>query len=367
VEKETQTLSVLGHNEKVRALDGIRILDLTRLLPGPMATAWLLDLGAEVIKIEEPGVGDYLRSMNPPLFELINRGKSSVLLNLKSTAGREAFLRMSEHADVVIEGFRPGVMDRLGCGYTALRRRNRRLVYLALTGYGYDSPYRDLAGHDVNYLALCGVLDLIGPPDGPPVIPGIQIADLAGGSMHAVNGVLAALLKRARTGEGEFVDISMAHGSALLLPVAAAQAATGRPPQRGAEMLSGRYACYNVYAARDGRYVAVGALEPKFWTTLCRAIGCESFIPDQFAGDPRRLEILEAMRTRFLEKDAEEWFTLLKNTDACLTPVRSVTEAAAEFAWHPVSAEPAPRLGAHTAAWLARIGLSEDEIASATQ
>ncbi len=332
-----------------------------------MASAWLHDMGATVVKIEEPSVGDYLRSMNPALFEHINRGKLSVVLNLKTAMGREAFLRMADRADVVIEGFRPGVMDRLGCGYTVLRARNQRLVYTALTGYGYDSPYRNMAGHDVNYLALCGVLDLIGPAGGPPVIPGIQIADLAGGSMQAVTGVLAALLKRSRTGEGEFVDISMAHGSALLLPVAGAQAAAGRLQKRGEDMLSGRYACYNVYAARDGRYIAVGALEPKFWATLCRAIGVEAFINDQFAEDPRRSEILAAMRARFQERDAGQWFDLLKDMDACLTPVRTVAEAAAGFGWQPVSRIPAPRLGADTAAWLARIGLGEDEVAAATQ
>ncbi|MBI3680563.1 MAG: CoA transferase [Acidobacteria bacterium] len=332
-----------------QALNGTLILDLTRLLPGPMATQWLADMGASVVKVEEPGTGDYLRSMNPPLFARINRGKKSVALNLKAEADLNAFLRLADTADVLMEGFRPGVMDRLGCGWEALHQRNPRLIYVALTGYGYSSPYRDLAGHDLNYLAMAGVLDLIGPAEGPPVIPGVQIADLASGSMQAVIGVLGALLERERAGEGQFVDVSMLHGSTLLLPVALAQLRAGRGPRRGIETLSGRYACYHVYPTRDGRWVAVGALEPKFWAALCQAIGCPQFIPEQYAEDPRRSQIIECLEAVFLTRDAEEWFVHLKHLDACVTPVRTVEEAARDLSLLDPGPGAAPALGEHNA------------------
>ncbi|HUQ94575.1 MAG TPA: CaiB/BaiF CoA-transferase family protein [Bryobacteraceae bacterium] len=332
----------------ISALPGTTILDLTRLLPGPMATQWLADMGATVIKVEEPGAGDSMRSMPPEgLFEQINRGKKSVAVDLKSTEGLAAFLRLSEKADVLIEGFRPGVMNRLGCGWNVLRQRNPRLVYVALTGYGSESPYKDLAGHDINYLAMAGVLDLIGPAKGAPVIPGVQIADLAGGSMYAVIGVLSALLARQRTGEGCFVDISMTHGSAKLLPIPLAQLRSGEPPRRGNEILSGRYACYNLYRTADGRYVAVGALEPKFWAALCRALGCEQFIEDQFAEGARREEILNAVGAHFVSRGAEEWFTTLRHLDTCVTPVRTVAEAAADLGLV-AKGGVAPRLGEHS-------------------
>jgi alpha-methylacyl-CoA racemase len=312
------------------ALSGITVLDLTRLLPGPMATQWLVDMGARVIKIEDRGPGDYMRTLNPPLFTKVNRGKEFLALDLKNDTDRDTFRQLAAQADALVEGFRPGVMDRLGFGWQALHELNPRLVYVAITGYGYHTPYRDMAGHDINYLSLAGVLDLIGPAGGPPVIPGIQIADLAGGSMYAVIGLLAALQARHRTGEGAFVDASMTHGSALLLPVAQAQAAAGSQPRRGEDMLSGRYACYNIYQAKDGRYVSVGALEAKFWANLCNALERPDLIADQFATDPRRQEILTELRAIFLQRDAEEWFQFFRHIDACVTPVRTVAEAHAD-------------------------------------
>lgn len=300
------------------ALSGITVLDLTRLLPGPMATQWLVDMGARVIKIEDRGPGDYMRTLNPQLFASVNRGKEFLSLDLKQEADRETFRQLASQADVLVEGFRPGVMDRLGFGWDALHALNPRLVYVAITGYGYNTPYRDMAGHDINYLSLAGILDQFAPSGGPPVIPGIQIADLAGGSMYAVMGLLAALNARHRTGEGAFIDASMTHGSALLLPVARTN---------GEAMLTGRYACYNIYQAKDGRYVAVGALEAKFWANLCTALERADLIPDQFAEDPRRQEVIAELRTIFLQREAEAWFQFFRHIDACVTPVRTVTEA----------------------------------------
>jgi crotonobetainyl-CoA:carnitine CoA-transferase CaiB-like acyl-CoA transferase len=302
-----------------------------------------------VIKIEQPGAGDYARSLfsdgESPVFEATNRGKKSIVLDLKSDDGRAAFLALVETADVLIESFRPGVMARLGFSYEQLRARNPRLVFVAITGYGQSGPYRDLAGHDINYLAMAGVLDLIGIKGGPPCVPGVQVADIAGGSMQAVMGVLMALVARSRTSEGQFVDVSMTGGSAALLAVPLAQyRANGRPLSRGDGILGGGHACYNVYCCRDSRWVAVGALEPKFWANLCRALGCDDLIADQFASEQRQTEMKQRVQSIFLERDASEWFELLGNKDCCLTPVRSINEVEA----HPTSETRAPRLGEHT-------------------
>ncbi len=353
----------------MRPLDGLVVLDLTRLLPGAAATMQLANFGAEVVKIEEPGRGDYARWIPPFLdgqgavFGVVNRGKKSVALDLKSAAGREAFLKLAETADVVVESFRPGAMERLGLSYGTLRARNERLIYVSITGYGSDGPWAALAGHDINYLALGGALDLNRANGGPPVIPGMQIADLAGGAMQAVTGVLLALAARARTGRGQAVDVSMLDGVAWLLPAPlGVYAATGLPPGRGEGLLTGRYACYRVYQAADGRSIAVGALEPKFWQALCRALGCEQFIAEQFAEGPRREEIAAEVARIFLTRPAEEWFELLRPADACVTPVRNVAEVAAHFGLGsgdsvvtPRLREtpgrlggPAPRLGEHT-------------------
>jgi crotonobetainyl-CoA:carnitine CoA-transferase CaiB-like acyl-CoA transferase len=318
-------------------------------------------LGAEVIKIEQPGAGDYMRGMEPSaLFHHINHGKKSVALNLKSRTGRGAFLHLAARADVVIEGFRPGVMDRLGCGYSKLEETNPRLIYAALTGYGQTGPWSAMAGHDVNYLAMSGVLDLIGSAGGPPVIPGVQIADLAAGSMQLVIAVLAALLRRTQTGKGAMLDVSMLHGATMLLPLALAQAASGAPPSRGDSLLSGRYACYRVYQARDGRYLAVGALEPKFWAALCQALGCPHYIEQQFAEDPARREVIATLEAAFRTRSAAEWFESLKSIDACVTPVRTLQEAAADLALMQPPAQ-GPALGEHTRQVLIESGYPDTE------
>jgi crotonobetainyl-CoA:carnitine CoA-transferase CaiB-like acyl-CoA transferase len=322
----------------MRPLDGLVVLDLTRLLPGAAATMQLANFGAEVIKIEEPERGDYGRWLPPYLegegavFRMVNRGKKSVALDLKSDSGREALLRLAETADVLVESFRPGTMERLGLGYDTLRARNERLIYVSITGYGQDGPWAAMAGHDINYLALGGGLELIGAPGGPPVIPGVQIADLAGGALQAVTGVLLALAARVKTGRGQAVDVSMVDGVAWMLPVALGlHAATGELPARGSGVLTGRYACYHVYETAGGRSIAVGALEPKFWQALCRALGCEQFIADQFAEGSRREEIIAELARIFRTRTAEDWFERLRPADCCVTPVRNVAEVAAHF------------------------------------
>lgn len=315
----------------MQALDGIKVLDLTRLLPGATATAYLVAEGAEVIKIEQPGEGDYARTLAPEVFKSTNAGKKSVVLDLKNSRGRDALLRLAERADVLMEGFRPGTMARLGLGYDELRGVNPRLIYTSLTGYGQTGPYAGLAGHDVNYLAMGGVLGL-----NQNVIPGVQIADLAAGAMQAVIAILFALLERAKTGAGKYLDISMLAGVEALLTV---------PLAGSEEVLSGRYACYNVYQAGDGRWLAVGALEPKFWAELCRRLGCEDLIDRQFVEETK-----ERIAAIFRTRTASEWFERLKPFDCCVTPVRTVAEVAAELPR--VERKPAPRLGEHTDAIL---------------
>jgi crotonobetainyl-CoA:carnitine CoA-transferase CaiB-like acyl-CoA transferase len=322
----------------MRPLDGLVVLDLTRLLPGAAATMQLANFGAEVVKIEEPERGDYGRWIPPYLdgegavFYMVNRGKKSVALDLKSDSGRAAFVKLAQAADVVVESFRPGTMQRLGLGYETLRTFNERLVYVSITGYGQEGEWAAMAGHDINYMALGGALEGNGACGGAPAIPGIQIADLAGGAMQAVTGVLLALAARAKTGRGQAVDVSMVDGVAWLLPVALGlHAATGDLPARGDGVLTGRYACYRVYETADGRWIAVGALEPKFWQALCRVLGCEPFIADQFAEGPRREEIIAELARIFRTRTAVEWSARLQPVDACVTPVRNVAEVAAQY------------------------------------
>lgn len=321
----------------MRPLDGLAVLDLTRLLPGAAATMMLANFGAEVTKIEEPLAGDYGRHM-PPLvdgvgavFRAVNRGKKSVALDLKSPTGVAAFRELLSTADVLIEGNRPGVMKRLGLDYDALRADYPRLIYVSLTGYGQQGPYAGLAGHDINYLALGGLLDLTGAAGGPPAIPGAQIADLAGGSMQAVIGVLLAVAAREKTGRGQFVDAGMIDGVTWLLALPLAiQAATGNPARRGETTLSGRYACYHVYRADDGRWLAVGALEPKFWRTVCERLGCPQFAAEQFAEGPRQADIVEAVSRIFETRPAREWMDVFAGADACVTLVQNLEEVAAD-------------------------------------
>jgi len=332
-------------------LRGITVLDLTRLLPGAVATQRLVDWGAEVIKIEQPGTGDYARTMAPVIFSRTNSGKKSVSIDLKHPRGKELLLSMAERADVLIEGNRPGVMARLGLGYPEMCARNPRLIYVSLTGYGQEGPYTDLAGHDVNYLALGGVLGL-----NLPVIPGIQIADLVGGSMQSVMGILLALQERHQTGKGSHVDVSMFAGVVSLLTVPMAiYAETGAEPRLGGERLSGAYACYNIYQASDGRWLAVGALEPKFWIELCKRLQCEELIPIQFVEGETQEYVKTRIGAIFRTKTAAAWFEDLRSSDCCVTPVRTIAEVAAEVPPH--TGPPPPRLGEHTREVLGRFGV----------
>jgi crotonobetainyl-CoA:carnitine CoA-transferase CaiB-like acyl-CoA transferase len=316
----------------MKPLDEISVLDLTRLLPGAVATMLLGDFGADVIKIEEPGSGDPARQSHAGIkqpdayFLATNRNKRSIAINLKQPAGRGIFLELVEDADVVVEGFRPGVMDRLGIGYETLKEINPGLIYCAITGYGQDGPYREKAGHDVNYISIAGLLGVTGVKEGPPLIPGVQIADLAGGSMQAVIGILLALQARQRTGEGQMVDVSMMDGSLAMMYVPfAASLANGAQPQRSAEGLSGRYACYQVYQTKDGRYLALGALEPKFWVNACRVLGREDLIDKQFVGDAQ-IEAIGGLAEIFRTKTADEWLAGFAGVDTCLTLVKDIAE-----------------------------------------
>jgi crotonobetainyl-CoA:carnitine CoA-transferase CaiB-like acyl-CoA transferase len=313
-------------------LDGTRVLDLTRLLPGNYCTLLLADLGADVIKVEEPGRGDYVR-WTPPLVDgesavhrALNRGKRSITLNLKSPGGAEVLGRLAGEADAVVESFRPGVMDRLGTGFEALRTLNERLVYCAVTGYGQDGPYRDLVGHDINYIGVAGLLHATGVPDGPPVLPVVQVGDFGGGMAAAV-GTLAGLLEAAHTGRGRLVDVSMLDVVTSWLGVVMSwYLGTGEVPPRGGMALSGGLACYRVYRAGDERYLAVGALEPRFWRALCHALELPDLVDDQYAPD-RQEEMAGRLSEAFGRKPRDEWVASLSGVEACVGPVNDVAEA----------------------------------------
>jgi len=352
-------------------LEGVRVLDLTRLLPGPHATQLLAQLGAEVIKIEDPQGGDYARSLSPALFDQVNRGKASITLDLRQAEDVEAFKGLVAEADVVIESFRPGVMERLGCGYDTLAAINPKLVYAALTGYGQTGPLADAAGHDLNYLSLAGVLDQVGSAGGPPAISNVQIADLAGGALTCTVGVLSAVIGARASGQGSFVDSAMLDGSLALQPVAmATRAQFGQTQPRGADTLTGALPNYRIYKCRDGRYLAVGALEPKFFARLLERLNplsaksrtdsgkttknsaskparkegakpaAANNAPDwadrvsAALSDPRGARLLTrpvhwGLAALFRTRSRDAWVALLEGADACTTPVLTLEEALA--------------------------------------
>ncbi len=386
-------------------LSDVRVLDLTRLLPGGFCSLLLADFGADVVKIEDTGMGDYVRWAPPyygseehqalgtrsALYLALNRGKRSVRLDLKSDAGREALLRLAGDYDVVLESFRPGVLDRLGCGYAALRETNPRIVYCAITGYGQTGPNTQRAGHDMNYLGLNGLLGLTGEPDGRPIQSAGQIADLGGGALMAAFGVMAALRERERSGEGQQVDVSMTDGSLAWLAMVAAQyLCDGQVPQRGRGSLSGGIACYLPYEASDG-WVTCGALEPKFWRNFCEGVGRPDLIEKQFAAPDS--EDGRAIAAVFKERTRDEWLAFNDEHDAMIEPVLDLDEAlSSQLATEremvvemeqpelgPVrllgvpikldrtpgdATRPAPALGEHTGQILGEAGFSEEEVAS---
>jgi crotonobetainyl-CoA:carnitine CoA-transferase CaiB-like acyl-CoA transferase len=315
----------------MKALEGIRVLDLTRLLPGPFATMFLADFGAEVIKIEQPGEGDYARGYEPKKgsmgyrFLIVNRNKKSVTLDMKKPEGKEVFLKLAENADVVIESFRPGVMKRLGLDYEALSQLNPNIVFCSLSGYGQTGPYAIDAGHDLNYIGMAGIPSLTGKRGGAPVIPGIQVADLTGGLM-AVIGILIALHGRQTLGRGQYVDASLFVSAVAMLPAdASIFFGSGKVPVRGESRLTGGWPHYNIYRTSDGRYLACGALEKKFWSNLCKVIGREDLV-DAIDAQDNFPVIGDILEETFASRTLSEWLEALDGKDTCVTPIKNLDE-----------------------------------------
>lgn len=306
------------------ALSGITVLDLSRLLPGPYCSMVLADHGARIIAIEDKRFAAEAGGSAP-----VYRNKSHMTLNLKSEAGRRVFFHLVKSADVLLEGFRPGVTKRLGVDYDAVYAVNPKIIYCSITGYGQTGPFTGIPGHDANYLSVAGVLDLIGETDRPPSIPGIQIADIAGGGMNGVIGILLALHARNTTGKGQYIDISMTDGSFSLLSLAVhLKELTGLPLKRGDSFLSHRYACYSTYETSDGRYLSIGAVENRFWQQLCNFFEVPEYGPLQY-DEEKREEIKSFMRDQFKRKPLAQWEADLDGLEVCWAPVRTPDEAMA--------------------------------------
>ena len=324
------------------ALEGIKVLDFCRNAPGMFATMILADLGADVLMIERPmdetrasyerivsGIETREDERRHASFNALQRNKRSIALNLKEPEALEVFRRLAADADVVVEGFRPGVVDRLGVGYEQVKQINPRAIYCSVSGYGQTGPYSQMAGHDINYISFAGALGLIGDsPDGKPVIPLNLIADYAGGGLCGAVGILAALMAREKTGRGQYVDIAMTEGVLYMLCGAIGDAlAQGYNATRGSDRLNGGSPFYNVYRTADGKYFSIAAIEPWFWENLCRAIGREDMIPHQQAGDEKRAEIAATLDAVFLTKTRDEWFETLRNANISVGKVYDLDEA----------------------------------------
>jgi len=316
-------------------LNGIRILDLSRLLPGPLATMLLADWGAEVIKIEDPDAPDDTRNYPPfvgsqsAYYLALNRSKRSLLLNLRTPKGKALFFELLKTADVVIESFRPGVLQKLGIDYAAAAALHPGIIYVSVSGYGQQGPLAQAAGHDLNYIGYAGLLDVNGEAGGNPVIPGAQIADVAGGSYMAVIATLLALQNRQRTGRGDWVDVGMMRACLPLMSIAFAQFFAGEgAPQRGHAVLSGLLPNYNVYCCADGKWLALGALEPKFWAGFCQMINrpqwVNAIVPGSSEAEAVKAELAQLMKT----KTRQEWLELASGYDICLSPVQTLPEVA---------------------------------------
>ncbi len=378
------------------ALAGIRVLDLSRLLPGPFLTMVLADLGADVVKIEDPRAGDYLRSFPPAKggmsgrFLAVNRGKRSLALDLKNATANAAFLKMVEQADVVVESFRPGVMAKLGIGYDVLAARNPKIVVCSISGFGQTGPYADRAGHDLGYIALAGVLAMGGTAHGAPGMPGVQIADLAGGALWGATAILAALVGRQRTGNGAHLDISMTEGALSLLTAELGNLDCGARVTRGTSTLNGGLAGYSIYRTQDDRYLAVGALEPKFWIALNTAIGRPPNVAEIIGEPADQAKTRAELAAIFETRTAAEWNEILGEHDCCVEVVTELDE----LAGHPLhqarevfftidggpgvgpiqqvrtplgmpdAPRPPPRLGQHSREVLGEYGFSDAEISA---
>jgi crotonobetainyl-CoA:carnitine CoA-transferase CaiB-like acyl-CoA transferase len=313
-------------------LQGIRILDLSRLLPGPLATQLMADLGAEVIKIEDPKAPDYTRFF-PPLkgslslnYLSINRSKLSITLDLKSDEGKRKFFELVKTADIVVDSFRPGVLQKMGIEYDNAKQHNGKIIYVAITGYGYNGAYKNLAGHDMNYLGYSGILGLTGDKE-KPIIPACQIADVAGGSYPAVVACLAALWARERTGKGQFVDVAMTD---CVMPLLSMQLGeflnTGIKQKREEPMLSGGMANYNLYKCKDEKWIALGSLEPKFWQGVCAMLGKPDWMPRMMPVPEMVTALKKDLQEIFLTKTRDEWVELAKPLDICLSPILELDE-----------------------------------------
>lgn len=317
-------------------LQSIRVLDLSRLLPGAYASQILADFGADVIKVEDPESGDYSRTLPPYgpgnmglYFMAVNRNKRSIALNLKSEQGKALFLRLIKERDVLLESFRPGVMERLGLGYERLKQEQPGLIYCAVSGYGQDGPYQQRAGHDLNYVGYAGLLHYQRDESGRPLMPPTQMGDLAGGSFMAVMGILTALVGRASSSEGRFVDVAMTEGVMSLMPLAmTAYLNTGKVPIPGHSSLDGGLPCYNIYETKDGKHITLAALEPKFWHAFCTRMGHLELLPFRSpVGRGERDQAVEILTNIFKAKTRDEWLAEFADIDACVGPVYTPEEA----------------------------------------
>lgn len=323
------------------ALEGIKVLDLSRTAPITYCTMILADLGAEVIKIEipfEPGISPAGSGVSPhpeeeegykrAAFYPFNRNKKSIALNLRSEAARQIFYRLVENADVIVEGFRPGAVKRLGVDYETTLKINPKIIYCSLSGYGQDGPYRDLPGHDINYISIGGVLGLIGEePNSPPIIPLNFIADYAGGALYATIGILAALMARQKTGRGQYVDTAITDGVVSLLSLIASDYFYNKAvPKRGESFLNGKYPFYTTYETKDNKYISIGCTEPHFWENLCRLVGRDDFIPHKYAEGEKRVEIHSCLKEFFRNRTREECFRELKQRNIPVAKVYTVDE-----------------------------------------